>query len=66
LYAQAGIREYWIFDPEARQIEFLVNEAGRFVVALPVAGRYHSQSLPEVHLDLAELWRQIEVRLPPE
>jgi Uma2 family endonuclease len=66
LYAQAGIREYWIFDPEARQTELLVNEAGQFVVALPVAGRYQSQSLPEVHLDLAEFWRKIELRLPPE
>jgi Uma2 family endonuclease len=66
LYAQAGIREYWIFDPEARQIEFLVNEAGRFVVALPVDGRYRSRSLPELHLDLGDFWHQVEGRLPPE
>jgi Uma2 family endonuclease len=66
LYAQAGIREYWIVDPEMRRIDFLVNEAGRFVAALPVEGRYRSRSVPEVHLDLAELWRRIEVRLPPE
>jgi Uma2 family endonuclease len=65
LYAQSGIREYWIVDPEVRQIELLVNEAGRFVVAWPVAGLYQSQSLPEVHLDVAELWRQVETRLPP-
>ena len=65
VYAQSGVREYWIVDPEVRQIEFLVNEAGRFVVALPEAGRYQSQNLPEVHLDVAEFWRQVETRLPP-
>lgn len=66
LYAQSGIREYWIADAKTRQIEFLVNEAGRFVVALPVGGQYRSQVLPEVHLDLVDLWRQVETRLPPK
>lgn len=63
LYAQCGIREYWIFDPEGRQTELLVNEAGRFVVALPVAGEYRSESLPEIHLDLTTFWRKVESRL---
>jgi Uma2 family endonuclease len=66
LYAQSGIREYWIADARTRQIEFLVNEAGRFVVALPVGGLYQSQVLPEVHLDLVDFWRQVETRLPPK
>jgi Uma2 family endonuclease len=65
LYAQSGVREYWIVDPEVRQIEFLVNDAGRFVVAVPDAGRYQSQSLPEAHLDVADFWRQVEDQLPP-
>jgi len=65
LYAQSGIREYWIVDHELRQLEFLVNEAGRFVIALPVAGEYRSPSLAEIHLDLAKLWREVESRLPP-
>jgi len=64
LYARSGIREYWIVDSETRQIEFLVNEGGRFVVALPVDGQYRSQILPEVHLDIIDLWRQVEARLP--
>jgi Uma2 family endonuclease len=64
LYAQTGIREYWIVDPEMRQIEFLVNEAGRFMVSLPVAGVYRSQQIPEVHLDIAEFWSKAESRYP--
>jgi Uma2 family endonuclease len=63
LYAQSDVREYWIVDPELRHVEFLVNEAGRFVVTLPVAGKYQSLSLPEVSLDVVELWRQVEARL---
>jgi Uma2 family endonuclease len=64
LYAQTGIREYWIVDPEMRQIEFLVNEAGRFMVSLPVAGVYRSQQIPGVHLDIAEFWSKAESRYP--
>jgi Uma2 family endonuclease len=66
LYAQSGIREYWLVDPEARQIEFLANEDRRFVVSLPVGGVYRSQTIPEVCLDVAELWRDVEADLPPQ
>ncbi len=64
LYAESGIREYWIADAKLRQIEFLINEGGRFVVALPVDGTYRSQVLPEIHLDVIDLWRRVETRLP--
>lgn len=63
LYAETGIREYWIVDPAERQIEFLVNEGGRFVVALPAGAVYSSQALPEVHLDLLALWREVDETL---
>ena len=64
LYAETGIREYWIVEPETRHIEFLVNEAGRFIVSLPVAGIYRSEQIPELHLDVAGFWRQAESRYP--
>jgi Uma2 family endonuclease len=63
LYAEAGVREYWIFDPPERQIEFLRNEGGQFVVALPKDGVYRSPAIPELALDVAEFWREIEERL---
>ena len=63
LYAETGIREYWIVDPAERQIEFLVNEGGRFVVALPAGAEYRSQALPELHLDLLALWREVDATL---
>lgn len=64
LYAESGVREYWIVDPRERQIEFLVNEAGRFVVALPVGGEYRSRVLPEVLLDLPSFWGAVGSTLP--
>jgi Uma2 family endonuclease len=63
LYAETGIREYWIVDPAERQIEFLVNEGGRFVVALPAGAEYRSQALPEIHLDLLVFWREADETL---
>ncbi len=63
LYADSGIREYWLVDPVERQIEFLVNEDGRFVVALPEGEEYRSQVLPEIHLNLPAFWKEVEDRL---
>ena len=63
LYAESGIKEYWIVDPGERQVEFLVNEAGRFVVALPAGAEYRSRALPEIRLDLLALWREVDETL---
>jgi Uma2 family endonuclease len=63
LYAQSGIREYWIVDAAERSIEFLVNEEGRFVVALPDGEEYRSRVLPEIHLNIPAFWKEVEDRL---
>jgi Uma2 family endonuclease len=60
LYAESGVREYWVADFFERQIEFLVNEGGRFVVALPERGEYRSRVLPEIRIDLAAFWKRVE------
>lgn len=64
LYADAGVSEYWIVEPATCQISFLVNRAGRFEVALALDGIYRSEILPELTLDLADLWRMFEAGLP--
>jgi Uma2 family endonuclease len=64
LYAESGVREYWIVDSIERQIEFLVNDSGTFHVAVPVDDKYRSSELPEVELDLGELWQQLDRDLP--
>lgn len=63
LYAESGVGEYWIVDPAARQVEFLVNEDGRFVVAMPEDGVYASSSIQGISLDLADLWAEVDARL---
>lgn len=60
LYAAMGVPEYWIADGLERQIEFLVNEGGRFVVGLPENGVYRSDVLPEIQIDLAAFWERVE------
>jgi Uma2 family endonuclease len=65
LYAQSGVQEYWLADWTKRHFDFLVNEGGRFTVALPVAGVYRSEKLPGVYLDLAAFWSRVEANLPP-
>jgi len=66
LYAESGVREYWIVDPAEKQIEFLVNDDGRFVVALPADREYRSSVLPELRLDLETFWQEVAKRLPQQ
>ncbi len=63
LYAESDVREYWIVDPLERQIEFLVNEGGRYVVEMPAGPEYRSRVLPEIHLDIPAFWKGVERRL---
>ena len=63
LYAESDVREYWIVDPLERQIEFLVNEGGRYVVEMPSGPEYRSRVLPEILLDLPAFWKGVEKRL---
>jgi len=57
------VAEYWIVDPETQLFEFLLNEEGRYVVISPVNEQYQSPHLPEVSLQLAEFWREVDQRL---
>ena len=64
LYARFDVREYWIVDPETQLFEFLINEGGRFLIHSPVNDRYQSSRLPEVAVQLADFWQEVEERLP--
>jgi Uma2 family endonuclease len=66
LYARYGVGEYWIVDPEAQQIDFLINENGRFVLQSPANDRYQSPRLPEVEIQLAEFWRDVDTQMSNE
>jgi Uma2 family endonuclease len=65
LYAESDVREYWIVDPMERQIEFLRNDGGRFVVALSQGAEYRSAVLPEIRLNLLDFWQEVAEQLSP-
>jgi Uma2 family endonuclease len=47
LYAESGVKEYWIIDPFKNSVEFFENIAGEFVLIQPdEQGRLHSKILP--------------------
>lgn len=60
LYAKYSVGEYWIVDPSSQHIEFLINEEGRFVVESPANDRYQSRRLPEVEIQIAEFWHEVD------
>ena len=64
IYAACGVKEYWLIEPEARLVDLLVNQAGRFVVTLASAGRHQSPAIAGLTLDLAAFWRDVEAEWP--
>jgi Uma2 family endonuclease len=63
LYAEAGVREYWIVDPEARTFELLVLRGERYEVQTPDAEPYRSPAIAGLELDAARFWATIDERL---
>ena len=61
-YQEAGIPEYWLFDPRPRlqRADFYrLTESGIYQPIVPdTAGRYHSAVLPGFWLDPAWLWQE--------
>ncbi|HEX4415604.1 MAG TPA: Uma2 family endonuclease [Lacipirellulaceae bacterium] len=60
LYAKYGVAEYWIVDPLSQHIEFLINEGGRFVIESRANDRYQSRRLPEVEIQIADFWHEVD------
>jgi len=59
-YEMAGVREYWLIDPDLQRADFYqLGEGGRFAtVATDAEGRYHSRELPGFWIEVAWLWSE--------
>ncbi|NOZ05216.1 MAG: Uma2 family endonuclease [Chloroflexi bacterium] len=58
-YEAAGVREYWLIDPERERAEFYRLEEGRYRLVEPdTEGRYHSAVLEGFWLQVDWLWEE--------
>ena len=58
-YEMAGIKEYWLIDPERREAEFYCLQADGFYRSADISeGVFHSEILPEFFLRVEWLWRE--------
>lgn len=60
LYQQAGVREYWIVDPEARVASVYTLEEGQYhaAVAYPAGFTVPVEVLEDCHIDLTTVFPQ--------
>jgi Uma2 family endonuclease len=60
-YGRAGVREYWVVDPETRMVEAYGLEGERLVLLEGArgTGRVRSRLIPGLEVDVAELFRDL-------
>jgi Uma2 family endonuclease len=57
-YERAGVREYWVINPQVKQIDVYCLEKGRFVAQKKKRGVYHSKVVKGFYLRPQWLWQQ--------
>jgi Uma2 family endonuclease len=56
-YEKGGVTEYWLIDPERKQVEFYLLRRRRYKLAeLDAKGIFHSTVLPGVWINAAWFW----------
>ncbi len=64
LYAKYDVLEYWIVEPASQTFEFLLLNEGKYFLEQQPDNHYRSPQMPEIELDLATFWAEVERRLP--
>lgn len=58
-YQAAGVKEYWLIDPDRMNAEFYeLGEDGRYHLANVDQGEYHSLVVPGLFIQLSWLWQE--------
>ena len=58
-YERAGIEEYWVIDPERREVEFYRLLEGGYVLIEPdTEGRVYSSTIPGFFVRIEWLWKR--------
>lgn len=58
-YAEFGVREYWMIDPNRQIAEFLRNHGGKWEpITLSIEGIFRSQAVPEFWMRVDWLWAE--------
>jgi Uma2 family endonuclease len=60
LYADSGVPEYWIVDPEKREFQLLTLEQGQYEPAEAVDGCFLSTVIPGLVVDPATLFAGVD------
>lgn len=60
LYADSGVPEYWVVDPERREVQLLVLDRGQYEPVEAEDGRFHSTAIPGLVVDPATLFAGLD------
>jgi Uma2 family endonuclease len=60
LYRRAGVGEYWIVDPQSRQVEQYRREGDLLVAAGTFSDRIAFGAVPGVVVDLTRVWDEAD------
>jgi len=61
-YLEAGVREYWVIDPDARKVQVHVYDNGRYISTIyNDNARIPVSILPGLEISLEDLWNKLNV-----
>jgi Uma2 family endonuclease len=60
LYAEHGVAEYWIVEPQDKVFQFMTLVDGNYQVEIPAGDTYNSAVVAAIELNLVKFWAEID------